>query len=66
MVQPGRTARPTDIAGATDFIGNAIKTSREAKQAALPTSNVDIGITEQTAKSLAELLIETAAEDQDE
>ena len=64
MVQPKRTARPSDFSEATDFIGSAIKTAREAKLA--QTRDKKETGTEQTAKSLAELLTETASEDQDE
>jgi hypothetical protein len=63
MSTPKRTARPADFAHATDVIGNAIKTAREAKQANI--RNDKKAGTEQAAKSLAELLTETAAEDQE-
>jgi hypothetical protein len=64
MVQPKRTARPSELAEATDVIGNAIKRARDAKQAQARDKK-EAGA-EQTAKSLAELLTETAAEDQNE
>jgi hypothetical protein len=64
MSTPKRTARPADFSEATDFIGDAIKTAREAKLA--QTRDKKETGTEQTAKSLAELLTETASEDQDE
>jgi hypothetical protein len=64
MSTPKRAARPSELAEATDVIGNAMKAARDAKQATLRDSK-KTG-TEQTAKSLAELLTETAAEDQNE
>jgi Ca2+-dependent lipid-binding protein len=56
-----RAARPADFAQATDFIGNAMKASREAKQADLRDGK-KTG-TEQPAKSLAELLTEAQDEE---
>jgi hypothetical protein len=63
MSTPKRTARPTDLAQATDFIGDAIKTAREAKLA--QTRDKKEAGAEQPAKSLAELLSQSA-QDQDE
>jgi hypothetical protein len=57
---PKHTARPADFAQAADVIGSAIKTARDVKKA-----NLRDGKTEQPAKSLAELLTETAAEEQE-
>jgi hypothetical protein len=64
MSTPKRTARPSELAEATDVIGSAIKAARDAKQA--QTRDKKEAGAEQTAKSLAELLTETAAEDQNE
>jgi hypothetical protein len=61
MSTPKRAARPSDLAEAADVIGNAIKASRETKQATLRDSK-KTG-TEQTAKSLAELLTEAQDEE---
>jgi hypothetical protein len=55
MVQPKRTARPSELAEATDVIGNAIKTAREAKLARARDNKAT-----ETAKTLAELLAESA------
>ena len=63
MSAPKRTARPSEFAEATDFIGSAIKTAREAKQANLRDGKK--AGTEQPAKSLAELLTETASEEEE-
>jgi hypothetical protein len=50
--------RPTAFSEATDFLGDAIKTAREAKLAqARDNKQAD---TEQPTKSLAELLAESA------
>jgi hypothetical protein len=62
MSTPKRTARPRELAEATDVIGNAIKTAREAKLARARDNKEN----PKAAKSLAELLTETAAEDQNE
>ena len=58
MIQPKRTVRPTAFSEATDFLGDAIKTAREAKLAR--TRSNKEAETEQPAKSLAELLAESA------
>jgi hypothetical protein len=63
MSTPKRTARPSELAEATNFIDGAIKTAREAKQANLRDSKK--AGSEQPAKSLAELLPETASEEEE-
>jgi hypothetical protein len=55
MVQPKRTARPSDLAEATDFLDGAIKTAREAKQAKFQDTKKT---EDQPAKGLAQLLLE--------
>jgi hypothetical protein len=59
MVQPGRTARPSELAEAADVIGSAIKTAREAKQATLRDNK---GTEPKAQKTLAELLTEAQDE----
>jgi hypothetical protein len=61
MSTPKRTARPSELAEATDVIGSAIKAAREAKQAQ-SRSKKETG-TEQTAKNLAQLLTEAQDEE---
>jgi hypothetical protein len=56
-----RAARPSELAEAADVIGSALKTAREAKQA--QTWDGKKTGTEQTAKSLAELLTEAQDEE---
>ena len=59
---PKRTVRPTAFSEATDFLGDAIKTAREAKLAqARDNKQAD---TERSTKSLAELLAESAQRDE--
>jgi hypothetical protein len=58
MIQPKRTVRPTAFSEATDFLGDAIKAAREAKLARVRDNKETE--TEQPAKSLAELLTESA------
>jgi hypothetical protein len=55
MSAPKRTAHPSDFSEATDFIGGAIKTAREAKQAKFQDTKKT---EDQPAKSLAQLLLE--------
>lgn len=61
MIQPKRTVRATAFSEASDFLGGPIKAAREAKRTKVQDKK-EAG-TEQPAKSLAELLTETAAED---
>jgi hypothetical protein len=60
MSTPKRAARPSELAEAADVIGSALKTAREAKQANLRDGKK--AGTEQSAKSLAELLTEAQDE----
>jgi len=59
MSQPKRTVRPTAFSEATDFLGDAIKAAREAKLARA-RDNKKTDAEKPQAKSLAELLAETA------
>jgi hypothetical protein len=59
MSAPKRAARPSDLAEATDIIGNAIKTPRDAKQAQTRDNK---GTEPKAQKTLAELLTEAQDE----
>jgi hypothetical protein len=55
-----RTVRPTAFSEATDFLGEAIKTAREAKLARARDNKETNAEKPEAAKSLAELLAESA------
>jgi hypothetical protein len=60
MVQPKRSERPTAFSTAVDTLGNAIKAAREAKLARVRNNKETNAEKPEAAKSLAELLAESA------
>jgi Ca2+-dependent lipid-binding protein len=61
MSTPKRTERPTAFSEATNFLGDAIKAAREAKLARVRETDAQ---KPETEKSLAELLAESAQDDE--